>query len=174
MKKLSESDKELLLARGKVKCLTTVRDFEIPSTNSPNSKGGVVTGKPYEKKKHPLVGKILHTSWGYDMTMNDFCKILEVSPTGKTVKCRMLTTRTNGLEHAIGGSGKASAGDNLVGPIFRLKVKEYNDFTSFNGCYPFCGAENIPLNAKKSEYSNRMGYFSVCKETDTFYENHVD
>lgn len=126
-------------------------------------------------KHDDLVGKILHTSWGYDMTMNDFCKIVEVSPTGKTVKCRMLTTKTNGLELYGMGEGRASAGMTMVGPYFRLRVKVLgNGEYFFNGCYPFCGAGDIPINAKKSEYSNRMGYFSFSSPNEEYYENHWD
>ena len=125
-----------------------------------------------------LIGKMLHTSWGYDMTMNDFCKILEVSPTGKTVKCRMVNTKTNGEEWGFGGTGRAKASEEMVGPYFRLRISKLNwhgeDSWSFTGCYPFCGASEIPLNAKKSEYSNRKGYFSVSAPNESYYENHMD
>ena len=128
-----------------------------------------------------LIGKILHTSWGYDMTMNDFCKVLEVSPTGKTVKCRMVNTKTNGEEWGFGGSGRAEASEEMVGPYFRLKINHIGTISedpfgalSFNGTYPFCGAKDIPLNAKKSEYSNRKGYFSISAPGESYYENHMD
>ena len=125
-----------------------------------------------------LVGKILHTSWGYDMTMNDFCKVVEVSPTGKTVKCRMVTTKTNGKEWGFGGAGRAGASEEMIGPYFRLRVSKLNwngnESWSFTGCYPFCGAADLDLNMKKSEYSNRKGYFSVSAPEETYYENHMD
>ena len=98
MKKLSEKDYALLRSRGVTSFITTVTTFDIPSL-SPKKKVIISSPKKKVKKvykpknpnaKHPLVGKTLHTSWGYNMTINEFCKIIEVSPTGKTCKCRMV------------------------------------------------------------------------------------
>jgi hypothetical protein len=79
MKKLNAKDLAILRARG-INSLTTLRgkeaEFKVPAKPKKTRKA-----KP--KTKHPLVGKLLHCSWGYDMTINDFCKIIEVSPTGK-------------------------------------------------------------------------------------------
>lgn len=35
-------------------------------------------------------GDIFYASWGWEQTNIDFCIVEEVSPTGKTVKCRMM------------------------------------------------------------------------------------
>lgn len=34
-------------------------------------------------------GDILHERWGYDMIINDYCKVLR--NTGKTIKCQMIS-----------------------------------------------------------------------------------
>jgi len=174
MKKLSDSDLALLKSRGKVvNGFTTKTEFTIytPKVFVKN------TVKKAKKKpeKNPLVGKKLHTSWGYDMTMNDFCQIVEVSKTGKTVKCRMVSGKSNGLEWSGTGAGKMSAGSVLYGPTFRLKRSgtNYNGSPSFVGSYPFCGAENLPEGTKMSECSSRFGYWSVDDGSE-YYENHVD
>jgi hypothetical protein len=106
------------------------------------------------------VGTKLHTSFGYDMTINDFAVIVEVSKTGKTVLCRMVKKSTNGLEHGPCGGGKASAGDEMHGEKFRLHVREWNSGVYFVGSYPFCGN------------SKRKGTFSVAK--GEYYENRWD
>ena len=122
-----------------------------------------------------LIGKKLHTSWGYSMTMNDFCQVLEVSPTGKTVKCQMLGADTNGYQHGPGAMGLASAGKNTYGPVFRLKVSRdiLGHVTGFHGSYPFCGADDLPENTPMSVCSTRMGYFGV-DNGEEHYESHCD
>jgi len=158
MKKLSEKDYALLRSRGVTSFITTVTTFDIPSL-SPKKKVKKVYKPKNPNAKHPLVGKILHSSWGYDMTINEFCKIIEVSPTGKTCKCRMV-----GKEGFNGYQGKVSAGNVCHGPEFRLKIKENN---YFNGSYPFVVRDT------KEKSSFRMGYFSV-HSGGTVYENHMD
>ena len=119
------------------------------------------------------VGTKLNTSWGYSMTINDYCQILEISPSGKTVKCRMVSKKMNNACWSGDGSGKACAGDDVYGPVFRLKVSSYSGEPHFHGSYPFCGAENLPLNTKMSECSSRMGYFTIDNGGES-YENHWD
>lgn len=128
----------------------------------------------YEERTKPVVEKVevekpafgvgtkLHTSFGYDMTINDFAVIVEVSKTGKTVMARMVKKSTNGLEHGPGGSGKASATDEMYGEKFRLHVRYWGRMKEFYfvGSYPFCGN------------SKRKGTFSVAK--GEYYENHWD
>jgi hypothetical protein len=115
------------------------------------------------------IGTKLHASWGYSMTLNDYCQIIEVSKTGKTVKCRMLSTKMNQGVFSGDGSGRAKAGDDLHGPIFRLKVNGLH----FHGSYPFCGAEKYAINTKMSDCSSRMGYFTITNGEES-YENHWD
>ena len=158
-KQLSEKDKALLAARGikKFNTVSSTTPYEFNYTNKKAKKSAPKKDKN-PNSKHELVGKILHTSWGCDMTINDFCKILEVSPTGKTVKCQMVNVITNGEQYGPGGSGKAKASHETHGPVFRLKVRG-NGY--FNGSYPFCNG------------SKRMGYFSIDNGRE-YYENRWD
>jgi len=171
MKKLSEKDLAILAARGFKNGLSTVTDFEIPSSVKKAEKP---KKHKAEKPKHEFVGKLLHTSWGYDMTINDFCKILEVSPTGKTVKCQMVTRNVSGAPWCPGGNGKASAGNKCYGPVFRLKVDKWNDGVSFHGSYPYCIGDDKEEWKKWKAYMGRKGYFSMCSENEKFYENRCD
>ena len=121
----------------------------------------------------PKVGMTLNTSWGYSMTINDYVQIIEVSKTGKTVKCRKVKKVMNHAVFSGDGTGRASAGDEVYGPVFRLKVGGWNGGLSFHGSYPFCGAEDLAIDTKMSECSSRMGYFSVDDGGES-YENHMD
>jgi hypothetical protein len=166
MSRLTEKDMEILRARG-IKSLTTERDFEIPSykkaskTIQKRSKKALKASN--SNANHEWVGKTLRASWGYDMTINDFCKILEVSPTGKTVKCQMVGKETNGLEFGPSG-GKAKANNKTYGPVFRLKVNPHG----FHGSYPFI------IGDTKEKSSYRKGYFNICSSDASYYENHCD
>ncbi len=127
------------------------------------------------EKNTVKVGMKLNTSWGYSMTMNDYCQILEVSKSGKTVKCRKVKTIMNQAVFSGDGTGRAKAGAEVYGPVFRLKVtmNGYNGEPSFHGSYPFCGAENLPIDTKMCDCSSRMGYFSIDNGEES-YENHMD
>jgi hypothetical protein len=98
-KQLTADDLALLASRG-IKSLTTSTDFDLPASWSKKT-----TKKAKVNTDNPLVGKMLHTSWGYNMTINNFAKIIEVSPSGKTVVCRMLTK-----EGFNGFAGEVKAG----------------------------------------------------------------
>jgi hypothetical protein len=131
--------------------------------------------KTVEKIVNPDIGvkkgDTLSCSWGYDMTINNYCKVIGVSKTGKTVKCRMVEKITNGEEHGPGGSGKAKAGKKVYGPEFRLHVRG----KSFVGSYPFIvrrNEESGKYSTEKSDCSYRKGYFS--KDSGESYENHWD
>ena len=121
------------------------------------------------------VGMKLNTSWGYSMTINDYCQIIQLSPTGKTVKCRMVSKEMNNAVYSGDGSGKAKAGSKVYGPEFRLRVSKSGYGWSFTGSYPFCSneSENLPLNTKMSECSSRKGYWSIDDGKER-YENHWD
>ena len=166
MSRLTEKDLAILRARG-INSLTTLRGDEIAAFQKPEvKKAPKKTVKKAVKKpvqKHEWVGKKLHCSYGYNMTINNFAKIIEVSPTGKTVKCRMVETITNGQQ--FGGNGKAKAGSRVHGPSFRLHVRG-ND--SFIGSYPF-----IVQGSKKEQCSYRKGYFGFAHDGE-YYENHWD
>ena len=121
------------------------------------------------------VGMNLNTSWGYSMTINDYAQIIEVSKTGKTVKCRKVKKIMNSTVYSGDGSGRAKAGTEVYGPVFRLKVimNGCNGEPSFHGSYPFCGADKLAIDTKMSDCSSRMGYFSIDNGKES-YENHMD
>ena len=126
-----------------------------------------------EMTKTPKVGMKLNCSWGYSMTINDYCEVIELSKTGKTVKCRMIPKSMNHGIYSGDGSGKAKAGEGVFGPVFRLKVGKGSYGLSFTGSYPFCSAEKLPIDTKMSECSSRKGYWSVDHGEES-YENHMD
>ena len=37
------------------------------------------------------VGDIFHCSWGYDMTINDYYQVVDLTPSGKSVRVRKLS-----------------------------------------------------------------------------------
>jgi hypothetical protein len=51
----------------------------------------------------PKVGDILYSSWGYNMTIVDFYKVIKVSPSGKSITLQELESETVG--GATGWSG---------------------------------------------------------------------
>lgn len=148
-KKLSDKDIALLVSRG-------INGFTTTINNTKNVKK---LKKCKSKETNLLIGKVLHTSWGYDMTINEFCKIISVSPTGKTAKCRMLNK-----EGFNGFQGPVSVGNKMYGPEFRLKI---DSETSFHGSYPYC------ISDTKEKCSFHMGYFHI-HHGGTVHENHMD
>jgi hypothetical protein len=182
-KKLSEADLALLKSRGKVlNGFTTKRDEEIVEVAAPvnveknktmmkKARNAKSANKGKAKYAH-LIGKTLHTSWGYDMTINNFCQIVDVSPTGKTVTCRMVAkTGFNGYQ------GNVKSGTETYGPKFRLKhnPEGWNGEPTFHGSYPFCGVDRIEDEwLKVSENSTRMGYFGLHNPDHEVFENHMD
>lgn len=179
MKQLTANDHALLAKRGKVVngFTTTVnkevrtaadrfKDYNFSYTTKKVKKVKKAKKAANPNANHPMVGRMLHTSWGYDMTINEFCKILEVSPTGKTVVCRMLYK-----EGFNGFQGNVKAGKETYGPKFRLKMKKVSwggsEGVAFNGSYPFIVRDT------KEECSMRMGYFSLHNGGEV-WENHMD
>lgn len=87
-------------------------------------KGAETFAKSLEK------GQYFRHSWGYDQTNIDFLIIVEVSPTGKSVLCRMadsVNVGTSGTSYAI-TPGCAQ------GNTFRMKVADGH----LVGSYPYC------------------------------------
>jgi hypothetical protein len=76
-----------------------------------------------------MIGKIFHTSWGYDMTINEYVKV--IGQTDKSLLVQECTTASNGLEYAPGSVGKAWAGGlKKDGKQFRLfrRVTSWGDY----------------------------------------------
>lgn len=81
------------------------------------------------------VGDALEESWGYDQTNVDFCRITEISPTGKTVKCRRVHSKV--VNRSDGALLVAPTKRPISCPPTRLYVRRsrYGDY--FVGSYPF-------------------------------------
>ena len=95
------------------------------------------------------VGDFLYCSWGYDQTNIDFCQIVEVSKTQKTVKCRMCTKAIAESQRTYDNVKPA----NQIGDPFKLWVRRYGNYLSFRGQYPFCAIHG-------NFSASRMGSFS--------------
>lgn len=95
-------------------------------------------------------GQYFRHSWGYDQTNIDFLVIVEVSPSGKSVLCRMakhIHVGESGIDFAI-KPGEAT------GKTFRLKVADGH----LTGSYPYCGE------------SFHRGWFYRIDANDVSYE----
>lgn len=102
-----------------------------------------------------LTGKIIHTSWGYDMTINEYAVIIEASD--KTVKCKMLKMKVT--DDCGRGNGKAMPTlEERDGETFRLRIKSWKDGQAyFKGSYPFC------------QGSKRMDCFSLWNSQANYH-----
>lgn len=118
--------------------------------------------QPIEAQKESFaVGDILHTSYGYDMTINNYCKIIKISPTRKTVICRMVKASVQGDDGR--GAGTATATSEEVGNEFRLWVRYYKDNGGlrFAGKYPFCadcGDNEAKIEGWFHKWNNKPNY----------------
>jgi hypothetical protein len=102
-------------------------------------------------------GDIFYESWGYDQTNIDFCVVEQVSPTGKTVLCRMMSQRIVKTEAFM---AEHVVPDKSYGELFRLHVRSRsNGDPSLVGTYPFC------------QGGTRSGYFSKW-EGKPLYQSH--
>lgn len=82
-----------------------------------------------------LKDKIFYTSWGYNMTLVDFIKVIE--ETEKSVKCVMLGIK---IENDFGGgNGRAYPTNEIESQPFRLLKKKYSNGDIYlRGSYPYC------------------------------------
>jgi hypothetical protein len=67
------------------------------------------------------VGEVYYDSWGYDQTNIDFVKVVEVSPSGKTVKVRKMGER---ITQTTGFMSEFVVPGNEFGELFRLSVRK--------------------------------------------------
>jgi len=83
------------------------------------------------------VGDIFYESWGYDQTNIDFCKVIEISPTRKTVICQMVNKTVERQEF----TADYVQPDKDFGIKFRLHVRAWlgsSGEITLRGKYPFC------------------------------------
>ncbi len=100
-------------------------------------------------------GDILMTSWGYGMTINDYCKVLE--NTGKTLKCVMLSCRVEN-DNGVGDGHSMPEPESEKGEQFRIRIAEHEDYISLVGSYPYANGS-----------SKRKGYWHVWNGKPNYY-----
>ena len=104
-------------------------------------------------------GDIYKTSWGYDQTNYDYIVILEISKTGKTVKCQ----RTSSLH--MGENCQSNVQEPIFcpfGEVFTMRVQTgYDGEPRLRGSYPFLHT---------GVGSKRLDSFSKHKEGQQYYE----
>ncbi|HUV72166.1 MAG TPA: hypothetical protein VMW25_04100 [Clostridia bacterium] len=110
------------------------------------------------------VGDKFYTSWGYDQTQVNFLKVIEVSPSGKTVLCKMVHSKDTG---EMGVHKSLAPLDETMGQPFRLKIDIWEGHSDENGIYlrgsyPFC--HDADPNSK------RLATFYQCEEGKSYYE----
>ena len=106
-------------------------------------------------------GDIFYESWGCDQTNIDFCQVIEISPSGKTVLCQMMTQKEVPSE-GLAPMSEYVMPDKLFPEdgTFRLYVRSRsNGDVSLVGQYPYCRGDK------------RMGYFTKW-EGRPLYQSH--
>jgi len=81
-----------------------------------------------------MPGVILVASWGYNMTINDYCKVLE--NTGKTLKCVMISCRIED-DNGSGGGRSMPIPELEISEPFRIRINKRENYTSLVGSYPY-------------------------------------
>ena len=75
------------------------------------------------------VGDIFYTSYGYDMTINNYIKVITISPTNKTVLVKMLKVDISKDDGR--GEGTSNPTTEEIGEAFRLWIRIWNDKVHF-------------------------------------------
>jgi len=120
------------------------------------------------KKINIKSGDLFNTSWGYDQTQYNFLVIKSVSPTGKTVKCKMV--RIN-IGDNIGAHDIITPTKEEFGNEFRLRVQEYQTPEGvvkydLRGSYPFLRDGII-------ENGSRMDWFNPYDENREYTQTNI-
>ena len=110
------------------------------------------------------VGDIFYTSWGYDQTNIDFAQIVEISPSGKTVKCRMMSKERVGKWNVRPTT--------LYGVVFRLHVRRWNGEAYLRGSYPFVQGLGVQVE-DKTKWGTALRRGSFSKYTKPIYETPI-
>ena len=105
-------------------------------------------------------GMILHYSWGYDMTFNEFCMILE--KVGKRLKCQPVRVEVKGSSHDIGGAKMFPTKEVIGEPFFITPTKTISRWD--RKTYVRLPAKNDHSWGIETEERMALGY----------YENHND
>jgi len=96
-------------------------------------------------------GDYFMTSWGYDQTNIDYLIVTDVSPSGKTAICRMVSPITVGQSQIYNVQMPSTA----YGEPFKMKIRPDG---RLRGSYPYCNG------------GKRLDTFTPVKLGDTHYE----
>jgi hypothetical protein len=105
------------------------------------------------------VGDIFKTSWGYNMTHNDYIQV--VSTTAKTAMCRMLG-RIVKDDCGRGAGTSVATKDQFTSGEFRMCIRDKGDRVYLVGSYPFCNGSD----------SKRKDYFHRWDGKPNYYNTH--
>jgi hypothetical protein len=109
------------------------------------------------------VGDFFYEMWGYDQTNIDYLEVMEISPTRKTVMCRMVGKKT--VESMQQGDKKAPDNSYRGPTLFRMKVSAFRDGITLRGEYPFC--EHYFLACKLADEHKQQGVFKCPHYADS-------
>ena len=115
------------------------------------------------------IGDLFQTSWGYDQTQYNFLKVVKISPSGKTCRCRMVKAVIVSTELQY---DNRTASKNCFGPAFRMKVEQptfkhsWNDKVTLRGSYPYLS--NYQGDDERFLGSKRLDSFSRVEESRTY------
>jgi len=122
------------------------------------------------------VGDLFQTSWGYDQTQYNFLKVVKISPSGKTCRCKMVHHKIISVELQY---DNRTATEECFGPAFRLKVEQpthrhsWDDKITLRGSYPFLsnyrGDDEYFLNSKRLDTFNRVEAGKTYGQTNSQY-----
>lgn len=112
----------------------------------------------YETIEPPkeALGKIIHYSWGYDMTFNEYAKIIKLN--AKSALAVPMVVSTNGMENGPGGEGKARPIHEPKGEPFVVLFKK------------FMGGDHYSIVGGKTVEGRTWSYWNG----ESNYENHWD
>lgn len=95
--------------------------------------------KPVDKTPEPVTeptlaerlgvsdGDFFYSSWGYDQTNVDFYRVLEVTPSGKSVKVQHWTSKNIGDDmhgSMVPGNGPVTSHDGVPAPVQTKRLKD--------------------------------------------------
>lgn len=127
------------------------------------------TSQQADPKGKLKIGDILHASWGYNMSLNDFYEVTGISPTGKTCTLRHLANITvSGDPYAPGGAEvRPATGEHRFkgDPIERKRVKAFRPFHRPDN-------ETVCVTIDSTRTAFLLGPGEL--ERGGFYEDHMD
>ncbi len=106
-------------------------------------------------EKQPIKpGGHFYTSWGYDQTNIDYLTVVELSPSGKSAKCRMVHAVRVGSQ----GTEDVVMFGTPYGEPFTMRIQ---DDGVLRGSYPYCNG------------SKRLDWFWPTKQGETHMQTMV-